>query len=1182
YGLALLFGYVSIHSAVQKLLLSKRPIAEMMGVHLVVAAGLVLMVWAFTIGYSAWCDLRLRRVDQQDQEKILAQRLFYGGILHHVNCGMAVLAFMALLQLSLMSMGMKPDKVGVLSLAAFGLLALFFALATAMYRIPLWSYISLIALGLGVPKLIGLVGFPWPRGPADGIALTALGFLLAWMASRLWRFTQPIIQGTALDFILSPWLDSPQPYPLTTLRHLWARPLLNFSLFLALVGMLLLPSSWEMGLAFPMVATLWLSAGICGLAAWMYRAPILTYLAAGALWMSVDPLLTLAGRPAMEHGNAAILLALVFWAGSLLAEWGFPAPSDSQKTEDKEEPFDGSSVYEVPLTRSAALVSLLAAIQAWSWLEGGPWQPTLLIAYLGAALVLFLSARNMQKAERSTEAVCLVYLAGLCLGTATMTTLSMHWEGTALGVGTAGFSLVLVCVGLALGNNSLWPETGELKSDTLGRLYGEPLVHLALVFPLLAIATVLDHSGLFQVVEMEALATLLLTLGAGAGVTFLLAAVTYWAAVRATGEEIWLHPAIILGGLSVVVLAQGLFQFAPGGFLFITLMVMNLLLGLAHLALRDRDRFNALCGVPGANCEKVLLLWPRLATVGVVLGQGVYFVLIIIGELGEIDPHWSGLGTPLLAALFFLHLFYLEKEAGSVHLLIATSLTGGLWLAALGWLTVDIALALLGLLWLIVAAVLMRKARYGMPGNEGFQLDGEERDRLIQLLKNWVGALLLLSVSLTIPIWGGLAPRFPNTGLSLLLVTFGCMAAGYLWRSAALEAAAAILFLGSVWTTAIWRAGLPEIMPQLGLVTVVLAGGYLFLSRILYRTKPVEGEDSFAMATARGLLGVAVAFTVVSAVMAFNTGMTGPTNLWVALTMVLTACCWLYLAWDHTLAVLVYLSEAAIAWTYLYLFEWVFGVPFGPDFGRALGVVALSFVFFGLNILVVRAGIEKLAVFVGPSYYTALFLPITLWWVIPRQQEPASLVIFAAASFYMMVAHRARAVWALYLPALLYNVALYIWIPEASETTGLLQLYVIPAALTVLIFAHLHKGDLTQEALAGIRIAASAAILAVSTLEVLLSPGLLHFSVELIMTLLAIMLGIAFRIRAFVYTGFAFLVIGVTSQLSLQIQDQAGIARAVILIAVGMMVLMAMVFFNIKREEILRQYRYFMMSPEWE
>ena len=55
------------------------------------------------------------------------------------------------------------------------------------------------------------------------------------------------------------------------------------------------------------------------------------------------------------------------------------------------------------------------------------------------------------------------------------------------------------------------------------------------------------------------------------------------------------------------------------------------------------------------------------------------------------------------------------------------------------------------------------------------------------------------------------------------------------------------------------------------------------------------------------------------------------------------------------------------------------------------------------------------------------FSPGALVWVLPNQQEPASLVIFATASFYMMDGSQGTCnLWALYVPALLYNVALYI------------------------------------------------------------------------------------------------------------------------------------------------------------
>ncbi len=1177
YGLSLFFGYVSIHEVVQKLLLSDRTVPEAMAAHLAVVAVVSMMGWAIATGYSAWCDLRLRRVAKEEKEAIRGRRLFYGGLLHHMTFGTALVALGLLF---LMSLEANPESVPSLLLAAAGVLSLFFGLSGAVYQVHLWTYLSLTALSLGVLNLLAVVSLPWPRGPATGVCLAALGVLLALVASCLWKRAKPTIKDGAVGVFPSPWPNSPFPSLEARERHLWAGPLAEASLLLALLGVLLVSLSWDMRLATPVLATFWLSAGVFALAAWMYSGPALTYMAAVALGVSTYPLLAVIGQSYLEGATVLTALALVLWAGSFLAERGFPA---SAPVEDKEgeEPFNGQYVYEIPLARCAAVLSLMAVIQGWFLWGVSDWQ-LLLVAYLGAALVLFLSAKNMQMDERSAEARCFVYLAGLCIGAAQIMTLSIHWGDPVLGVTTAGFSMVLACVGLVLLNKLSWVKAGETVS-TFRSVYGEPLVHLALVFPLLAVGFVVSQFDFTQGVQTGTVAGLLLSLGTAAGFTFLVAALTYLVAVRATGEERLLHPSVILGGLSLLVFVESLFQFDPGPFLLVTIMVMSVLLGLAHLVLRNRDRVGTLLGVPEANCETAFYLWPLVAAVGVVLGQAAYFFLIIIGAVGGIDPHWSGLGTSLLACLFFFYFFYLERGQKSVHLLVAASLTGSLWFAAVGWLTVDVAIALLGLLWVVVAAVLMRGPGYRALEGMGFQLDSKERHSLIKLLQDWVGALLLLSLAVTVPTWVLLEPFFPNTGLTLLLVTFGCVAAGYLWRKTSLQAlaVAAICLPGSVWATLLWRTASLDVMPQLGLVTVSFATGYLLLSRILLKTAPVESEDSFWVATGRVLLGVAVAFTVVSGAVAFFSAGTVPTLL-LALTMALTGLCWLYLAWDHNLELLVYLSEVAMAWTCLYLYEWVLGVPFGPNLSLALGVLALSFVFFGLNILAARGGSEDLALFVRPTYYAAKFLPVALWWVLPSQPGPASLVIFAAASFYMMVAHRAQNVWALYVPALLYNVALYIWIPAASETTGLLQLYVIPAALTVLIFAHLHKADLTRQALAGIRIATSATILAVSTLEVLYTPNLLHFSVELFVTLLGIMMGVALRIRAFVYTGFAFLVIGVTSQLGLQMYGREGIAKAVILITVGLMVLSTMVFLNVKREEILQRFRAFIMSPEWE
>ena len=152
------------------------------------------------------------------------------------------------------------------------------------------------------------------------------------------------------------------------------------------------------------------------------------------------------------------------------------------------------------------------------------------------------------------------------------------------------------------------------------------------------------------------------------------------------------------------------------------------------------------------------------------------------------------------------------------------------------------------------------------------------------------------------------------------------------------------------------------------------------------------------------------------------------------------------------------------------------------------------------------------------------------------------------------------------------------------ENTGLYQLYVIPVAVTVLVFAQLHRNDLTHQALNSIRFAASGAILAVSTIEVFAvnEPNLLRFLAVLLLSLVGTAFGIALRVRPFVFVGLAFLVLNVIGQLGLHFHREGGIVRAVILIGVGVLILAAMMFFNVHRERLLHQYRSFRSNRQWE
>jgi hypothetical protein len=252
----------------------------------------------------------------------------------------------------------------------------------------------------------------------------------------------------------------------------------------------------------------------------------------------------------------------------------------------------------------------------------------------------------------------------------------------------------------------------------------------------------------------------------------------------------------------------------------------------------------------------------------------------------------------------------------------------------------------------------------------------------------------------------------------------------------------------------------------------------------------------------------------------------------------------------------------------------------------AFCIIAYCFLLYGINILVSQSERVKSRVLLKPSYYCALVLPLTLLVLIPfNERGPAAFLLLAAGAFYLAVSHQSHTRWTIYVAAGLMNVAIYMWLPLASNITGIYQLYVIPAAITVLVIADLHRQEIKPQVLSSIRMMASGCILAVSSFEALFSKNssnLMLFLVVLLLSLAGIVAGIGLRIKPFIYTGLAFLVVNVVFQLGLQFQREGGIVRAITLIGTGIVVLMVMVFFNIHRERILQQYRIFLADENWE
>jgi hypothetical protein len=138
----------------------------------------------------------------------------------------------------------------------------------------------------------------------------------------------------------------------------------------------------------------------------------------------------------------------------------------------------------------------------------------------------------------------------------------------------------------------------------------------------------------------------------------------------------------------------------------------------------------------------------------------------------------------------------------------------------------------------------------------------------------------------------------------------------------------------------------------------------------------------------------------------------------------------------------------------------------------------------------------------------------------------------------------------------------------------MLQIYTIPAALSVLWLLHAHRHELRSPVLHGCRLAASSILYVSATLDVFLRSEVTIFIAALGLSLAGIVIGIALRTRAFLYAGTSFFVLNVVGQLLLLFPEQR-LTRALVLLLLGTVITGSMIWFNMKREAILQRLRIF-------
>jgi hypothetical protein len=207
-----------------------------------------------------------------------------------------------------------------------------------------------------------------------------------------------------------------------------------------------------------------------------------------------------------------------------------------------------------------------------------------------------------------------------------------------------------------------------------------------------------------------------------------------------------------------------------------------------------------------------------------------------------------------------------------------------------------------------------------------------------------------------------------------------------------------------------------------------------------------------------------------------------------------------------------------------------------------------------------------------PLLNSALFMPVLAIFTVPLQlasSETSGTLIMTGLLYMMMRRHTQQKI-PLYLALLAFNAGVYVWIPSLVDSSQLIQIYVIPAALTSLLLLHLHSRELKPSVLMASRLAATGTIYACATVDVFLRPELSIFIVAMVLSVAGILIGIALRTRAFLYTGVSFLLLNVLGQL-LRFYPEQGLGKAIVLMVMGAVILSVMIWFNIKKAAILQR-----------
>jgi hypothetical protein len=260
---------------------------------------------------------------------------------------------------------------------------------------------------------------------------------------------------------------------------------------------------------------------------------------------------------------------------------------------------------------------------------------------------------------------------------------------------------------------------------------------------------------------------------------------------------------------------------------------------------------------------------------------------------------------------------------------------------------------------------------------------------------------------------------------------------------------------------------------------------------------------------------------------------------------------------SYILAFALILSLRLLIFGYARLNEW-----------DTIGAFVVSLIFYIANNVVNLSGR------IINAHYVKKLLPLSILLTIPWGigSMHSSLGLFSLGVFYSLIKKDSKPM--LYASFVFINLAVYLWVPMLSEYTHLLLVYTLPVALTLLWVSYLHRDEMQAGLQNKVRLLALSLFYLSIGADIFLHDTLLIFISALLIGLLSVIYGVSSKTRAFLYSGVIFIVMIICGQL-MAFYPEGRLARALILMFLGVSITGAMIFFNIKRELFLEKIKLF-------